>query len=117
MQECVWCKESKPFTEFHRKGDGYRAGCKKCRKDRGHFKTKRFWDGYYTVYYLPEHHYVGMTNALRNRLREHRSRNKRITEGYEIIGVYERAVDAHLTETVLHAMGYNGFYYKGKKNK
>ena len=118
MQECSICKESKPLSSYHRKGEGYVKMCKSCRKERGHFKSKRFKDGHYTVYYLPEHHYVGMTNALRNRLQEHRSRNNRLTEGYEIIGIYERAVDAHLTETRLHAMGYNGFYYKSEnKNK
>lgn len=91
--------------------------CKSCRKDRGHSKRKRYKNGYYTVYYLPEHHYVGMTNALKNRLQEHRSKNGRITEGYEIIGTYERAVDAHLAETILHSIGYYGFYYKGNKKK
>lgn len=46
-------------------------------------------------------------------MQEHRLKSKRLTEGYEIIGVYKNAVDAHLTETFLHSMGYNGFYYKG----
>ena len=115
IKTCIWCKKEKPLSEYHRQGDGHRNGCKSCRKARGHYKTKRYKDGHYTVYYLPEHHYVGMTNALRNRLREHRGRNGRITEGYEIIGTYKKAVDAHLVETILHSMGYYGFHYKGKK--
>jgi len=117
MKSCSWCNIIKPYSEFHRKGEGYRNECKQCRKERGHGKRNRYRDGHYTVYYLPEHHYVGMTNALKNRLQEHRSKNNRITDGYEIIGTYERAVDAHLLETKLHAMGYFGFYYKGSKKK
>ena len=117
MRTCSTCNETKPITEYHRKGEGHVKMCKSCRKDRGHSKRKRYKSGYYTVYYLPEHHYVGMTNALKNRLQEHRSKNNRITDGYEIIGTYERAVDAHLLETKLHAMGYFGFYYKGSKKK
>lgn len=117
MKACIWCSKVKPLNDFHRKGDGHRNGCKQCRKDRGHFKHKRFKDGHYSVYYLPEHHYVGMTNSMRARMQEHRSKHKRITDGYEIIGTYERAVDAHVTESMLHSMGYYGFHYKhSKKN-
>lgn len=50
-------------------------------------------------------------------MQEHRLKNKRLIEGYEIIGVYKNAVDAHLTETFLHSMGYKGFYYKGIKDE
>jgi predicted GIY-YIG superfamily endonuclease len=87
--------------------------CKRCRKSRGHSKKVRHHDGHFTVYYLPEHHYIGMTNALKNRLQEHRSKNGRITDGYEIVATFDRAVDAHLMETKLHAMGYDGFHYNG----
>ena len=80
-------------------------------------KRERINDGHYSVYYLPEHHYVGMTNCVYIRMQEHRLKNKRFTEGYEIIGVYKNAVDAHLTETFLHSMGYKGFYYKGIKDE
>jgi hypothetical protein len=112
MKACSNCGITKPLTDYHRLRDKRRAMCKMCRKSRGHYRKTRYHDGHFTVYYLPEHHYVGMTNALRNRLQEHRSRKGRFTEGYEIIATFERAVDAHLMETKLHAMGYNGFYYK-----
>ena len=118
MRICSTCHKEKPLSKYHRNGDKHVRMCKQCRKDRGHGLRERYRDGHYTVYYLPEHHYVGMTNALKNRLQEHRSKNNRLTDGVEIIGIYEKAVEAHITETMLHAMGYNGFYYKGeKKNK
>jgi len=117
MRTCSTCNETKPITEYHRKGEGHVKMCKSCRKDRGHSKRKRYKNGYYTVYYLPEHHYVGMTNALKNRLQEHRSKNGRITVGYEVIATFERAVDAHWFETTLHAMGYHGFHYKKGRDK
>tara|TARA_R110000764_G_scaffold10253_4_gene31635 strand:- start:793 stop:1140 length:348 start_codon:yes stop_codon:yes gene_type:complete len=115
MKECSTCKQTKPLTEYHRKGDSHRAECRQCRKDKGHHKSIRHRDGHFSVYYLPEHHYVGMTNAMKHRMTEHRSKNNRFTRGYEVIAVFEEAVEAHLFETRLHAMGYNGFNYKGKK--
>lgn len=113
MKACSNCGITKPFTEYHKNGNKYRSMCKRCRKSRGHSKKVRHHDGHFTVYYLPEHHYIGMTNALKNRLQEHRSKNGRITDGYEIVATFDRAVDAHLMETKLHAMGYDGFHYNG----
>ena len=114
MKTCIWCKETKPLSEYHRQGDGHRKGCKSCRKSRGHYKTKRYKDGHYTVYYLPEHHYVGMTNCVKNRMQEHR-RGGKLTNGFEIIGTYNRAVDAHFVETFFHSIDYIGFNYKERK--
>ena len=117
MKTCTNCRKTKPITDFNKNRGSRRNQCKDCRKAKGHFKKKRFKDGHYSVYYLPEHHYVGMTNSIRSRMQEHRSKHKRITDGYEIIGTYERAVDAHVTEAILHSMGYYGFHYKhSKKN-
>ena len=64
---------------------------------------------YFTVYYLPEEHYVGMTNCLKRRLSAHKSQGK-IIDGWEVVANFKRAVDAHLFETRLHCMGYEGFF-------
>ena len=41
---------------------------------------------------------------------DHRNlRHGRITEGYEILAYFEREVDAHLLETMLHQRGYHGY--------
>ena len=61
------------------------------------------------VYYLPEHHYVGVTNCLYNRLNNHRSHHNRITKGYEVLYTAKDAVEARAVERYMHyEMGYNG---------
>ena len=61
------------------------------------------------VYYLPEHHYVGVTNCLYSRLNNHRSYHKRITKGYEVLYTAKDAVEARAVERYMHyEMGYNG---------
>ena len=69
----------------------------------------------HVVYYLPEHHYVGITNCLYSRLNNHRSRYNRVTEGYEIIYTAKDAVEARAVERYMHyEMGYNG-QHRGTK--
>lgn len=124
---CTKCGQEKSYSEFHkfsRSKDGHKPACKVCRNTsyrktesyqnllkNGRSKYKKGVEetGGFAVYYLPEHHYVGMTNNIDNRMMLHRSHKGRITEGYEIIGIYETAVEAHLIETILHYMGYEGF--------
>ena len=61
------------------------------------------------VYYLPEHHYVGVTDCLYNRLSNHRSFYNRVTEGYEIIYTAKDVTEARAVERYMHyEMGYNG---------
>ena len=72
-------------------------------------------DGYYTVYYLKEEHYVGMTNSLSRRLRYHKSVHNRHIEDVEIIGKYETKEEATRVEAALHSMGYLGKDYRHKK--
>ena len=72
-------------------------------------------DGYFYVYYLPEEHYVGMTNCVHKRIKHH-SFSGKIVDNYEILARFNRQVDAHLFETRLHALDYNGFFV-GNYNK
>ena len=65
-------------------------------------------DGYYTVYYLKEEHYVGMTTSLNIRLSSHKSKHNRHIEDVEIIGKYKTKKEALRVEAALHAMGYLG---------
>jgi hypothetical protein len=61
------------------------------------------------VYYLPEHHYVGVTDCLFTRLKNHRSLNNRIVKGYEIIYTAKNMTEARAVERYMHyEMGYNG---------
>ena len=82
---------------------------------RQHKKYLKKCDGYFYVYYLPEEHYIGMTNNVSRRIRYHNSHGK-IVHNYEILARFKRQVDAHLFETILHAMDYNGFFV-GNYNK
>jgi predicted GIY-YIG superfamily endonuclease len=61
---------------------------------------------------LPEEHYAGMTKDLLRRISSHKKLGK-IVDGYEIVGQFENPKLAHLMETKLHIMGYNGFQYSG----
>jgi hypothetical protein len=72
-------------------------------------------DGYFYVYYLPEEHYVGMTNNVHRRIKYHDYSGK-IVDNYEILARFKRQVDAHLFETILHTLDYNGFFV-GNYNK
>lgn len=72
-------------------------------------------DGYFYVYYLPEEHYIGMTNNVHRRIKYHDYSGK-IIDNYEVLARFKRQVDAHLFETRFHALDYNGFFV-GNYNK
>ena len=72
-------------------------------------------DGYYTVYYLKEEHYVGMTTRLYYRLAEHKRARNRYVEDVEVIGKYKTIEEATRVEAALHAMGYLGRHPKYKQ--
>ena len=62
----------------------------------------------YSVYYLPEEHYVGMSESVTTRMTKHKHLG-RIVEGMEILASFDSPIRAHLFETTLHLMGYRGF--------
>ncbi len=104
---CSKCNEMKDTSLFYTRTQrkrGFSSECKDCYKKR----HKDSLDGYFSVYYLPEEHYVGMTNSLQKRLGVHK-RSGRTTEGFEVVGKFKRAIDAHLLETMLHSRDYLGF--------
>ena len=83
--------------------------------------TNKAWyedtkDGLYTVYYLKEEHYAGMTStSLNQRFYNHKSHYNRHTEDVEIIGRYETKQEALRVEAALHAMGYLGRHQNYKQ--
>ena len=51
-------------------------------------KMKEYRDsklGQYYIYYLPEEHYVGMTNEIARRISHHK-RDGKIVDGHEVLG-------------------------------
>jgi len=112
LKLCNKCNEEKSVQDFHNNPntkDGRQGHCKSCHKS--YYNNKKLVNGQivHYVYYLPEHHYVGMTNNIDTRIYQHGQIHNRITEGYEIVGVYDTAIEAHYIETLLHLMGYEGF--------
>ena len=72
---------------------------------------------FYSLYYLPEMHYIGITNQLELRMINHRCLD-RITEGYEVICTFEtkrKALDAE--RLIQDTYGYNGKAIKKKMLK
>jgi hypothetical protein len=119
--KCSKCKRVKRKSLFYKdrsRNSGVSSYCKSCKKKNDSKRTGKYGDRdtdgrfIYTVYYLPEHHYVGMTKDVECRIRDHNKKGK-ITDGYEIIARFKDPKLAHLMETRLHIMGYNGFHYIG----
>jgi hypothetical protein len=65
-------------------------------------------DGKITMYYLPEHHYVGVTNSIDLRMKGHRSSHNRYTDDVEIICKFDTREEAIHYERILHSIGYRG---------
>ena len=112
MKKCKQCFVSLPLDRFvvdERANKNYtRPRCRSCeRADR----LKKEQDGFTSVYYLPEEHYVGMTGRVKKRMSAHKSAGKNIIN-YKILRVFENEIEAHLYETQLHWMGFGGFQFR-----
>ncbi len=64
-------------------------------------------DGHYTVYYLPEEHYIGVTTRLKRRMYSHKN-NKRHVLDCEIVATFTTKKEAYICERYMHSIGYNG---------
>jgi hypothetical protein len=115
IKKCKVCNIEKPTSEYHKcikaNATYLRSYCKECGR-----KQRRKWreslkDGFWTVYYLPDTHYIGITSCLYERMKEHERRGKN-TNNYKVIGKYKKATEAAIVEAVYHNNGYNGFNYK-----
>lgn len=108
-RQCKGCGVVKPIKLFPYRKDKnvYRHKCKSCWSKK---INKRFHEANETiisVYYLPEEHYVGLTNNIPHRMRCHRQKGK-LTDNYEILASFERYVDALWFEILFHQRGYLG---------
>lgn len=64
-------------------------------------------DAEYTLYYLKEEHYIGITNQYKFRLLNHKKNGNHILD-FEVISKYKTKREALDTERYLHSIGYNG---------
>ena len=65
-------------------------------------------DGFHYVYYLPEHHYAGVTSNLKWRMRMHKNNANRFVDNIEIVYKTPCRKEAELVESKLHSLGYQG---------
>ena len=112
MGKCTNCNIEKPFEDFavkkSNKSTGRAAKCKECMniylaKWRGEDRL-----GYYMVYYLPEEHYIGITNQPKQRMADHKHHGGRNTEGWRVMYCTESKYEARLVENRYHDLGFNG---------
>tara|TARA_R110000796_G_scaffold226958_1_gene343493 strand:+ start:85 stop:489 length:405 start_codon:yes stop_codon:yes gene_type:complete len=65
-------------------------------------------DDFYTMYYLPEEHYIGITNCPKKRIELHKYQRNN-TEGWEVVYTFKTKRDALDMERKFHEeLGYNG---------
>lgn len=117
MKQCIKCDAKLPLSDFYKNKkaqDGHHPTCKSCQKEAARQRFHNTKEGYWTVYYLPEEHYVGMTNNQTYRNCLHKKNGKSV-DGYEVVAKFESAIDAHLFETMLHQRGYHGFGNGGNR--
>ena len=134
MKNCNKCNETKALDEFYKDKttkDGLKYRCKKCSKtdnnqrylDNPEYYKQRHScnpeyqkqyhldkkDNHHSVYLLPKHNYVGITNSIYHRMGWHRS-NGRDTTDYRILETFQDRKLGLELEAHLHNLGYEGKY-------
>lgn len=79
-------------------------------------KKEKKKTSFYSLYYLPEEHYIGVTNQLDLRMLNHRCKGK-VTEGYEVIMNTHTKREALNIERRFHKFGFRGGNANYTKNK
>ena len=82
-RKCKICNITKNLSEFNKAAkekEGHRFTCKACCKidSARRFKLKRL--DYYLLYYIPSHHYIGITNEPESRFNYHKRTGKEIED-------------------------------------
>lgn len=115
LREKLWRKSNKEKVAKYQKE--YRIANKESVRKTEKIYRQSLKDGFYTLYYLPEHHYIGITNQPKKRLINHRATG-RLTEGYEVVATFDTKREALDAETYMHSIGYvggNPFIFKKKQ--
>lgn len=113
MRTCSKCKTEYKATRkyFPPNGKYLRSECRECfRKTVAKSITKSAHNGIYYLYYLPEEHYIGITNQVPRRMVQHKYQGK-ITTDYEIIMEHTNPLYLSLMEALMHYIGYRGSHY------
>jgi hypothetical protein len=67
----------------------------------------KYKNGKYTMYYLPYHHYIGVTNCIYLRMKCHKSEFDRYIDDVEIVAEFDTKAEALHYERLMHSIGYN----------
>ena len=110
---CRVCSKEKEIKDFGTRYGVPTNRCKPCKYKMNNAwrKQKNDKNRQYYVYYLPEHHYIGFTYNIKERMYEHKNKGK-IIEGYEIMGPYKHPAAALMVEAAFNLHGYYGCNYK-----
>lgn len=106
MKVCKKCNQEKDYTSFYpnkARRDGYNSYCNACRKS--YTESKK--DGYYTVYFIPQDNYVGVTNSTFARKWLHTAEGRNMNK-YITLGRFKERDEAYRLETIYHDLGYEG---------
>mgnify|MGYP000076357592 FL=1 len=87
----------------------WRQENKEAIREKKRLENQALKDNFYTLYYLPEEHYIGVTCRPEMRMKKHRTESSRITKGYEVISTFDTKKEALDVERFMHDyLGYNG---------
>jgi hypothetical protein len=89
------------------KNKEYRDSHKDDEKIRNKERFESTKDGYHIVYLLEDCKYVGVTNNLQHRLRQHKTNGRDITNHLILYKTTNRD-EAHEVESLLHEIGFEG---------
>ena len=112
-QKCSRCGEDKAFSEFHKdksRKKGVQRYCKPCKSVSDRYGSAKNPVHKYYVYCLPKEMYVGMTRSPEKRMREHRNNGKNTDKRIILVSTKSKKL-AHVVETLLHILGFDGFRY------
>ena len=100
------CKNCNILIKKDKLRDKGRRLCNKCDNKRQlNYKNT----GKYYIYYIPEEHYIGISNKPQQRMYSHKK--TKIIDGWEIVAEYNDPKLAALHEALLHYIGYRGSAY------
>lgn len=102
-KKCNTCGEIKTLDGFYKRNEGYRSRCRKCSNAAGMKKYYSKKPGYYSIYYLPEENYCGLTSMyLPDRIDHHRKKGRNI-DNWRILFCSADKTEAYHTEALFQS--------------
>ena len=102
MSKCRICGTTDDLVPVHHRRDTYRSWCKEHYNEYKKEANRNSNDDYYSVYYLPEEHYCGVTTAVLKRIKEHsRTRN---VDGWRVLFCSKDKKEAYYHESLFHSV-------------